>query len=253
MSHDFLIKIAGDSMDFYRIKETRKKDTIIIYPDFVVKTSDDLLTKGGNFYAVWDQEKGMWSTDELDVARFIDEDLKKRADELKDLPTFNVEVKWATSYGSKVWDDYKKFVKTMPDSKYVLDMDLTFSNDKPDKKKHASKRLSYSIEEGPAECYEEIISTLYDNTERDKIEWAIGAILSGDAKNIQKFIVFYGSSGTGKSTIMNIILELFQGYYNKSKRTVFFYCPFLVNYIHSHCSYYYSYIIFFLLVCLVLL
>ena len=38
-------------------------------------------------------------------------------------------------------------------------------------------------------------------------------IVSGDSKKIQKFYVFYGSAGTGKSTIINIIQELFDGYY----------------------------------------
>ena len=42
------------------------------------------------------------------------------------------------------------------------------------------------------------ISTLYDPEERQKLEWAIGAIISGDSKKIQKFIVLYGAAGTGK-------------------------------------------------------
>ena len=38
--------------------------------------------------------------------------------------------------------------------------------------------------------------------------------MSGDSKEIQKFLVFYGSAGTGKSTILNIIQKLFDGYYS---------------------------------------
>ena len=47
-----------------------------------------------------------------------------------------------------------------------------------------------------------------------KLEWAIGSIIHGDSKKIQKFIVLYGSAGTGKSTMLNIIQMLFEGYYS---------------------------------------
>ena len=53
---------------------------------------------------------------------------------------------------------------------------------------------------------------MYDEEERHKIEWAIGAIVTGDSKHIQKFITMYGAPGTGKSTILNVIQQLFQGY-----------------------------------------
>ena len=54
---------------------------------------------------------------------------------------------------------------------------------------------------------------MYDEEERHKIEWAIGSIVTGDSKKIQKFMVFYGEAGTGKSTILNVIEKLFQGYH----------------------------------------
>jgi energy-coupling factor transporter ATP-binding protein EcfA2 len=69
------------------------------------------------------------------------------------------------------------------------------------------------LEGGKYDAYNELIGTLYDVDERAKLEWAIGAIVSGDAKDIQKFIVLYGEAGAGKSTILNIIQKLFEGYY----------------------------------------
>lgn len=63
-------------------------------------------------------------------------------------------------------------------------------------------------------CYNKLISTLYSEEERRKIEWAIGSIVAGDSKYIQKFMVLYGAAGTGKSTILNIIQALFEGYYS---------------------------------------
>ena len=57
------------------------------------------------------------------------------------------------------------------------------------------------------------MSVLYSDEERHKIEWSIGAIVNGDSKKLQKFCVLYGSAGTGKSTVLNIIQDLFEGYY----------------------------------------
>jgi phage/plasmid-associated DNA primase len=68
---------------------------------------------------------------------------------------------------------------------------------------------------GDISAYEELMSTLYTPAERAKIEWSIGAIIAGDAKKIEKFIVFYGPGGTGKSTVMKIIQMLFGGLVNE--------------------------------------
>jgi phage/plasmid-associated DNA primase len=94
-----------------------------------------------------------------------------------------------------------------------LDEKLIFSNTETNKKDYASRRLPYPLESGSIEAWDKLISTLYDEEERHKIEWAIGSIVTGDSKKIQKFMVFYGEAGTGKSTILNVIQQLFQGYH----------------------------------------
>lgn len=76
------------------------------------------------------------------------------------------------------------------------------------------KRLNYPLEEGDITAYEKLISTLYSPEERMKIEWAIGSIVCGESQKLQKFLVLYGAAGTGKSTILNIIQQLFEGYYS---------------------------------------
>nr|DAR13562.1 MAG TPA: DNA polymerase [Caudoviricetes sp.] len=52
------------------------------------------------------------------------------------------------------------------------------------------------------------MSTLYDPDEREKLEWGIGSVFTGDSKWIQKFFVLYGSAGSGKSTVLNLISRL---------------------------------------------
>lgn len=202
-------------MDFYQIKErVDKRDKVVLYPDFVVCRSKDLMVRGKGFYAVWDETKGLWSTDEYEVQRLIDEELsayhKKRASELAGS---TVVAHYTRDYSNKMWKEFRDYMSHISDTYHQIDAKLTFLNTEVKKKDYVSKRLPYPLEAGTIEAYDEIISTLYSPEERAKIEWAIGAIVSGDATDIQKFIVFYGEGGTGKSTILNIIQKLFEGYY----------------------------------------
>ena len=177
--------------------------------------SQDLMLRGGDFYAVWDEERKMWSTDEDDVTRLIDNSLKKyladNADRI-DTTTAIVKYMWDSDSGSiDRWHKYCQ--KQRRDDYSPLDEELIFSNTELTRDKHASKKLNYPLEPGSIDAFDKLIGTLYDKEERHKLEWAIGAVVSGDSKTIQKFLVLYGSAGTGKSTILNIIQLLFEGYY----------------------------------------
>ena len=56
-------------LDFLKIA-TRPgpRGTIEIYPKFIIKESSDLMIRGGDFYAIWVEERGLWSTKEQDPA-----------------------------------------------------------------------------------------------------------------------------------------------------------------------------------------
>ena len=124
-------------VDFLKI-ETRptKKNGIEIFPNFIVRKSKDLMIRGGDFYAIWDEERGFWSTDEEDAARLIDSELSKYKN--KDPELAKAHVLYLHDSKSKMIDSWHHY--------------------------------------------------------------------------IQKFVVFYGSAGTGKSTILNIVQMLFDGY-----------------------------------------
>lgn len=201
-------------MDFYQIRErSLKKDSIEIYPDFLVCRSRDLMVRGKAFYAVWDDANGIWSTDEYDVQRMVDDDLFAYFEKVKNERSGNISVKSMRAYSSNSWKEFKKYLTQVPDSNHTLDTKLAFANSKIRKTDYISKRLPYALEEGTIDAYDEIIGTLYSKEERAKIEWAIGSIVTGDSKDIQKFLVLYGEAGAGKSTILNIIQQLFEGYY----------------------------------------
>ena len=202
-------------VDFYQIEQKMvKKDLIEIYPDFKACRSKDLMIRGRSFYAIWDSEKQMWSTDEYDIQRLIDQELEvERKKLIKKYPSQRIEVKKMLNFSSNMWKNYRMFIREMSDNSHQLDNNLTFANTKVKKTDYASRRLPYSLEEGSIDAYDELMSTIYKPEERAKLEWAIGAIVSGDAKNIQKFIVLYGDAGSGKSTFLNIVQKLFEGYY----------------------------------------
>lgn len=201
-------------MDFFQIKErSTKKGVLEIYPDFRVCRSKDLMIRGRSFYAIWDEEKQMWSTDEYDVQRLVDKELLEYKKKVETRTTDHIKLKLMSDFSSGVWKEFRNYVQNLSDNAHQLDENLTFSNTKVKKTDYVSKRLPYPLEEGSIDAYNELIGILYEPEERAKLEWAIGAIVAGEAKNIQKFIVIYGEAGAGKSTILNIIQKLFQGYY----------------------------------------
>lgn len=201
-------------VDFLTINtRSKKKGVVEIYPKFIIGKSNDLMIRGGDFYAVWLEEKGLWSTDEQDALQLIDRELDIFAEKNGKYQDADVRVLHMWDSESGMIDCWHKYCqKQMRDSFHMLDEKLIFANDKVLKRDYASKRLPYPLEEGETQAWDRLVSTLYSEEERHKIEWAIGSIVSGDSKKLQKFMVLYGAAGTGKSTILNVIQKLFDGY-----------------------------------------
>lgn len=202
--------------DFMSIAtRSTKRGTIEIYPKFIIKKSSDLMIRGGDFYAIWVEDRGLWSTDEDDAIQLIDRELKKFTEENKHKFQDTVRTLYLWDAESGMIDSWHKYCqKQMRDNFRMLDEKLIFSNTETNKKDYASKRLNYPLEVGPTPAWDKLIGTLYSEDERHKIEWAIGSIVSGESIKLQKFMVLYGSAGTGKSTILNVIQQLFDGYYS---------------------------------------
>lgn len=203
-------------LDFLMIStRSGKRGIIEIYPKFIIKKSSDLMIRGGDFYAIWIEERGLWSTDEQDAVDLIDRELDRYAEEncKRFDDNYRVLHMWDSETGMiGMWHKYCQ--KDMRDSFHMLDEKLIFSNLKTGKKDYASKVLNYPLEPGDPKAYNKLMGTLYAPEERHKIEWAVGSVVSGESKRLQKFMVLYGAAGTGKSTVLNIIQQLFEGYYS---------------------------------------
>lgn len=205
-------------LDFVRVStKSVKRGVIDIYPKFIIKgNSKDLMIRGQDFYAIWDEEQQLWSTEEDDCLHLIDREIDKYYEEHKGSFGENqVRVLHCWDSDSGVIDKWHKYCqKQMRDHYHQLDETIIFANTDVKKEDYATKRLSYPLKRGSHEAYDDLMSVLYSPEERHKLEWAIGSIITGDSKEIQKFIVMYGAAGTGKSTVLKIIEQLFEGYYS---------------------------------------
>lgn len=201
-------------VDFFKVSTTKLKNgTVEVFPKFVNGKRSDLMIRGGDFYAVWLEDKNLWSTSEDDVIHLIDTELDNYVNEHQARCGENpiIHYMWDSASGSmNAWHQYCQ--KQQRDSYTMLDESLIFANVKTKKRDYASKQLSYPLEDGEAAAYDKLISTLYSEADRHKIEWCIGSIFSGDSKKLQKFLVLYGGPGTGKGTVISIIQMLFEDY-----------------------------------------
>ena len=203
-------------LDFLKIVKTvdDRKHTVKISPDFKYYGVKDIMFKGHFFYAIYDDETGLWYTDPMKVIYLIDRELYRAAEEIeRNALGYTVKVESLNSERTRNWKRFLEYCKTNEDNYKWLDRKVTFADEETKRSSYASRRVSYNLSDTPTPAYDEIMSTLYSEEDRQKLEWAIGAILTGEAAKIQKFIVLYGPPGTGKSTILNIVEWLFDGYY----------------------------------------
>lgn len=199
-------------IDFFIFGTKESKNGVLeIFPDWIVGRSKDLMVRARSFYAIWDESTKLWSTDEYDVQRLVDEELKAFADKKRE-EGLSCNVKYLRSFDSNVWSKFRNFMSQVSDNSHQLDDNLTFDNQETKKSDYVSRKLPYALVEGDISAWNELMGVLYSAEERAKIEWAIGAIIAGDSKKIQKFIVLYGPAGTGKSTVLDIVQKLFVGY-----------------------------------------
>lgn len=202
-------------VDFLTITTNNSKRGVIeVYPKFIVKKSKDLMIRGGDFYAVWLEEQNRWSTDEEDAIELIDKEIDNYIN--KNIEKFNdVYIKkmymWDSESG--MIDRWHKYCqKQLRDNFHPLNETLIFLGQETTKEDYSSMHLNYPLKEGNHDAFDKIIGTLYSSEERHKIEWAIGAIVTGKSKVLEKFLVMYGPPGSGKSTILKIVGQLFKGY-----------------------------------------
>jgi hypothetical protein len=99
-------------MDFYQIGVKETKNGVELYPEFLVQRSKDLMIRGQSFYAIWDADRGLWSTDEYDVRRIVDEHLRQEAAKHVDVSN----VKYLRNSSNNAWAHWRQFLRNMSDN-----------------------------------------------------------------------------------------------------------------------------------------
>ena len=208
--------------DFVRITTREKKDSVDVYPSFITYSrsvpgnkSNDLMIRGGDFYAVWVEQLSRWSTDENDVFNYIDRAVDEEVRHKQETSEKTVRGLYMWDGDSGLVDKWHKYCqRQMRDNYHPLDEKIIFGDEEITKEDYATKKLPYPCKKGSTKSWDKLMGVLYSPDELKKLEWAIGSICTGDSKRLQKFIVLYGSAGTGKSTFLNILQGMFNGYYS---------------------------------------
>ena len=200
------------------IKEKGEKKIVsIITPSYYADCSD-LMMKGGEFYAVLDRSTNMWITDEVKLFRMIDDELYSYRDEIgkvdgfgiyRDSNGLEIKVNSVCDFTNRELIYLRTYLKNLPKNFNYKQLDdvVTYIDEKVTWSEYRSKRLKYDILKGDTKAYDEIMTTLYDEEEKTKIEWAIGSVLAKE-----KLVAIYGKPGSGKSTVIDLILKIFEGY-----------------------------------------
>ena len=119
-----------------------KQGVTEIFPKFILKKSSDLMIRGGDFYAVWREDLGLWSTEEQDVIDMVDRELYNFTEERRKTATDSLVTKYMWDSDSGSIDSWHKYCqKRMRDNFHPLDEKIIFGDTETTKTDYASKNL----------------------------------------------------------------------------------------------------------------
>lgn len=197
-----------------KVKKTRNGPTVLTPVFDTTSASEDLLAKGRCLYGIWDENKNCWITRWERAAALVDKNisiLEKKY--IAAHPGEEVITEYLRDDTTKAADRLLNYISKTSDTPISFNSKMTFIDQEFKKEDYCTVKAKYAVNDGPRDNYEKLISTLYSPAERHKIEWLIGAVIAGKNLEVQKFGVFYGPPGSGKSTILEVIYKLFDGYY----------------------------------------
>lgn len=207
-------------MDFVEISKSEvrgnnRKSDFVIHPDFLYANIKDLVTRGSSFYAFWADDHWSTSLDEL-ILRIDKEVIERSKKEQQLQPEAKISTRLMNQDGSGMMKKFKDYTSRFPSKDTVkFNSNILFADVIPKREDYATTQLSYTPKRQATPYFDEMMSTLYDKENLDKILWFMGAVLTNSMKDIQKFMYLYGGKGTGKGTVIDIFRALFEGYYGE--------------------------------------
>ena len=204
-------------MDFMEIRvehqtSGNRKNDIIIYPDFIIGNTNDIICKGEEMYAFW--YDGAWRDSIDDLVAAVDKELLAKKNEvIEQYPGRRVGVRLMRYNSTKVMKEFMEYTKRVQQSNIQFNKRIIFSDEEIKREDYATSKLSYTPSEGDTPAFDEMFDLLYEDDELEKILWFAGALLTNSMRDIQKFLYLYGGKGSGKGTALKTFKLLFEGYH----------------------------------------
>src|ERR1700750_1927940 len=101
-------------VDFVQILTQEKRGVLEAAPGFIVARTEDLMVRAKGFHAIWDEDLGLWSTDEYDVQRIVDAKLKSFADKNPHIG----KIKYMRNFGSGGQTMFRKYMSQIGDNSH---------------------------------------------------------------------------------------------------------------------------------------
>lgn len=203
-------------MDFYNIQvqpTPRSNGDYTVTVDFVYDNSKDIICRGKEFYAYYDADTGLWKEHKMGLVRIVDQNIEEAAKRLEEKkPDAVVSRRFMRMHSTKRMEEFVKFCKNMPTIDVVFNNKVLFNSDKPKRTDYATTKLSYDPIDMETPAFDEIMDTLYEPSEQDKILWFMGLVLTGRTHMVQKFMYLYGGKGTGKGTVIKMFRTMMESY-----------------------------------------
>lgn len=209
--------------DFLKVEKAwdNKKQRYVYTPSFIIRSNcKDLMVRGGKFYALYNEQNGLWETRDPRAIELIDEQVreyvesKEGPDQMSDTEHGPMIRRIADQRTGLVRNWHNFCENDYKGEWHPLNQKVIFSNQDAKRNDYCSVKLDYPLIEGPTPYYDKICNKLYLPSEVEKWEWFVGSIIAHEQRNLQKMLVFYGEPGTGKSTIIGKVIaeNLFNGF-----------------------------------------
>lgn len=199
-------------MDFVKIVENEDQRGRIVISPLYNRINKDAVAKGGKLNAYWNDHEWV-SIEQSDTQLLADIDQALYSYKNKKYPTNNDITLLLPSYIPSASKEYDRFVRAYKGNvDIVFNQKIFFKDDTPKREDYSTTKLSYTPTRGATPIFDKIMTKWYTNRDIEILLWFIGATLTNNMANIQKFIFIYGSGGSGKGSFLKILEHLFQDY-----------------------------------------
>ena len=142
-------------MDFIRVGQRDNKDgTREFYPALQALESTDLVIRGGQFVAIWDEDTGLYSKRLSHVPDIIDRSFMRMVSEK--MRTGDT-IKKVRSFDNQIYSRLMGMIRSIGDMGPELDRRIVFADETPIKGYAASFKMGYALHDAHPAVWEEIV------------------------------------------------------------------------------------------------